>query len=478
MPCYHAYMNRLALLACLLVLGCHDKGPPPPAAKPAPKPVEPDPCAKQQPEGPLAWFADDYPSALACARKKKVPLVIDLWAPWCHTCLSMRSTVLRDPALAADKDKFVFLALDTDREQNAAPLAKLAISAWPTFYVLGDDEAVLARFVGSASLAQFEELLDAAAIAAKGAPEARSAAHLLSAERALAIKEYQSAEEELAAALEHAPVAWSRRPELLGSLILTKYRRHDYSGCLDVADKYLDVTGNAAVASDFLVTAMFCADKLEHPVAPAPPPAADVRARIHALRERAADRWKGLLADKTAPLSIDDRSDAMASLREDLEALGKKGEARRVAEEQRALLDDAAAKAPDAMAAMTYNWPRAEVYVYLGRPLDLVPALEKSVKDLPGQYDPPARLGWIYLEAGKLAEAATWTDKALALVYGPRKGRLLAQRAEIATAAGDKKTARSYRAQEVKLFESLPPSQANPEALAKAKAALAALGPV
>src|SRR5438094_7197587 len=71
------------------------------------------PCDKATPEGPLAWIADDYPSALACARARHIPLVIDLWAPWCHTCLSMQSTVFQDASFAKDRERFVFLALDT-----------------------------------------------------------------------------------------------------------------------------------------------------------------------------------------------------------------------------------------------------------------------------------------------------------------------------------------------------------------------------
>src|SRR4051812_39294083 len=32
------------------------------------------PCAKAKEEGPLAWIADDFPAALACAQQRKVPL--------------------------------------------------------------------------------------------------------------------------------------------------------------------------------------------------------------------------------------------------------------------------------------------------------------------------------------------------------------------------------------------------------------------
>jgi tetratricopeptide (TPR) repeat protein len=124
---------------------------------------------------------------------------------------------------------------------------------------------------------------------------------------------------------------------------------------------------------------------------------------------------------------------------------------------------------------MTYIWPRAEVYAYLKRPGDLAADYEALAKQLPKEYDPPARLGWLYLKAGKLPEAATWTERALGLVYGPRKARLLSQRAEIAKAAGDKATERSYREQAVKLWESLPAGQQSPENLDRAKQALAAV---
>ena len=431
------------------------------ASEPTPQ-AQPGPCAKAESEGPLAWIADDYAGALACARQKKVPLVVDIWAPWCHTCLSMQSTVFVDPSFAADKDRFVFAKLDGDKEVNAAALAKLSISAWPTFYVIGNDEAVLARWIGAASLADFHRFLDAGADATAGG-QAAGDAHLLSAERALTAKDLATADTELTAAL--AQVAPARKPEVLNDLELVKAKRKDIDACLDLAEKYMVETGNTSMASDFLVSAMTCAEAAEK----------DKPDRVKALREQAAARWQQLLADPGSPMSVDDRSDAMASLREDLDALGKKDDAHAIAEKQRALLDAAAATAATPMAAMTYNWPRAEVYVYLGKPLELVHALEKSASDLPKEYDPRARLGWIYYKAGKLDDAAKWTDQALALVYGPRKARVLAQRADIAKAAGDAAGEKSFREQIVKTWESLPPGQQSPENLDKAKAALAAL---
>jgi thioredoxin-like negative regulator of GroEL len=445
-------MRRLALLV-LVACNSHEMA------------ASSDPCAKARPEGQMSWIADDYPSALACAKHKQLPIVVDLWAPWCHTCLSMQSTVFTDRSFAAERDKFVWLALDTDREANAPALAKLSTSAWPTFYVLDADESVLARFVGGASVPQFHDFL-AAGAKAKAGGIAAADARLLGAERALAIKDYDTADAELAAALAAGPKDWPRRPDVLASMILTKLKKGDPAGCLAIADEHMNDTGHAAAASDFLVTAMNCADQR----------AKNDPARIQAMRERAVARWKALLADPAAVLSVDDRSDAMASLREALVALGKTDEAKQTAEAQRTLLDDAAAKAATPMAAMTYNWPRADVYAYLGRPLELVPALEKSARELPNEYDPRARLGWIYLKANQLPEAAHWTDEALKLVYGPRKGRLLTQRADIAAATGDQATERRMREDAVKLYATLPPGQQLPDALTKAEQALEHVG--
>ncbi|MBC7975026.1 MAG: thioredoxin family protein, partial [Myxococcales bacterium] len=261
------------LLAIAIVLAACGKKPAPPKADPgAARTVEPaaeakaptgDPCAKAHAEGGevMPWIADDLPSALACAKQRKVPVVLDLWAPWCHTCLSMQSTVFTDASFQPDVARFVFASLDTDKEINADAVAKYPLSAWPTFYVIGEDkstgqpDAVLARFVGAASVAQFHAFLDAGVKAQQGGA-AGADAHLLGAERAITVKDLATAEQELTQALAKAPADWARRPDALTTLIHTKRKRGDIAGCLDVADKSLDDTGSAAAATDFLVSAM------------------------------------------------------------------------------------------------------------------------------------------------------------------------------------------------------------------------------
>jgi thioredoxin-like negative regulator of GroEL len=458
---------KALLLAALVLVGCKGKDAPDTGTKAPAGSAVADACKGAKQEGPLAWFEDDLPAASACAMSRKVPLVVDLWAPWCHTCLSMQSTVFRDKAMDPMAARFVFASIDTDRETNASAVAKLPLSAWPTFYVLApEDGSVLARFAGGASVAQFTAFLEAGE-AARTASSNGAAKHLLDAERAITAKDLAKAEAELTAALAAAPPTWVRTPDVLVSLISTRKKRGDNAGCFALAQEKLDATGNAASATDFAGYGLACAEALEKDTSKT--------ADIAAYRERATKRIEALLADVKAPLSLDDRSDAMSYWREALTSLGKKDEAAAVGEKQKTLLEEAIAKAPDPVAASTYNYQLADVCVALGRPLDAVPLLEKSANALPKEYDPAARLGWVYLEAGKLDEATTWTDKALALVYGPRKARVLTQRANIAKKKGDTAAEKKYRADIVALWESLPAEQKNADALAKAKAELAAL---
>src|SRR5919201_1479189 len=108
---------------------------PSPTADPAPAKVGAEPArpgeldrSARPPVDVLPFIEDDYPAALARARTRKVPLFIDAWAPWCHTCRSMRAYVFTDPALAPHAARFVWLSLDTENAKNAAIRGKLGIS--------------------------------------------------------------------------------------------------------------------------------------------------------------------------------------------------------------------------------------------------------------------------------------------------------------------------------------------------------------
>src|SRR5687767_4016612 len=79
---------------------------------------------------------DDYEAARAEATRRQLPLFVDVWASWCHTCMSMKEFVLRDPRLGELGDQFVWLSIDSERSQNAAFLARFESRSLPTLWVI------------------------------------------------------------------------------------------------------------------------------------------------------------------------------------------------------------------------------------------------------------------------------------------------------------------------------------------------------
>jgi thioredoxin-like negative regulator of GroEL len=130
----------------------------PAAAKTAPRT-----SAKAESAHALAvpFIADDYETALKLAREKNVPIFVDAWATWCHTCRSMKAFVLSDPSLTPRSDQFVWLLYDVENPKNAALKDKFPTNALPTFYVVNPkDETIARRWVGGMTLAQVQGFLD------------------------------------------------------------------------------------------------------------------------------------------------------------------------------------------------------------------------------------------------------------------------------------------------------------------------------
>jgi thioredoxin-like negative regulator of GroEL len=458
----------LILPAMLMILSCKGKSEQPVSTKTGSATAitaAPNPCDKATADhgSVMRWHVDDYDAALSCAKASNKSLVIDLWAPWCHTCLSMKTTVFTDKTMLAIADKFVFVGIDTDRDVNAAVVAKYPLSAWPTFYVVSPSEVVQARLVGSASAAQFV----AFAQQSQTVPAVNSHEALAQqGHQAVTKGDFAAALPLFTQALQASPKDWPRRPELVLALLQTHSKLKDPGACVALALAEAGNLGKASSAGDAVGVAMGCAEDLDEKSS---------KAQVTAVRAMAIANWQTLVDDPTAELSVDDRSDTMANLREALDADGKKDQAKAIAEKQLALLDGAAAAATTPLAAMTYNWPRSEVYVYLQRPLDVIDSLKASAQALPQEYDPPYRIAWVYHKAQRYPDAALWAAKAKALVYGPRKARVLSLIIDLAKAQADIAGELSARQELVELYKSLPAPAQNADALAKAQADLAAM---
>jgi thioredoxin-like negative regulator of GroEL len=464
--------KALLLTGALLTastVGCRKKSETTDRAESAGTTAERPVAAEAEIESPLEWIHDDYPRALAAARESGKPLLIDMWAPWCHTCLSMQQTVLVDPSLARYADRFVWVALDTDKPVNAEAVARYPQSVWPTFFVVAaDEESIATRYQGAATFPQFRELLESGERMVRDGSDLEADSplwHLREGDRKMAAGEPAAAASAFAAALEAAPEDWPRRPDVLVSQITALHSADEHAECVKLGAENIDATlpARSASTTDMALFANDCLSKL-----PDEGRATAVRLTLVAAIEKVA-------SDPRAGLSADDRSDAQQTLRALHGALGNSQRARAAAERQREVLTKALADARTAREKMIYGYQWADVHIYLGEPAKAIPALEATAKALPKEYDAQYRLASIQLAAGKHDEALAAAERAIELGYGPRKENIYSLLARIHEARGDTAGVKKTLEALIAHLEALPEGQRSRKAIDGAKARLAAM---
>lgn len=164
---------------------------------------------------------DDFQGALAEAARANKLLFVDAWAEWCHTCKSMKSFVFTNPALAPLAESVVFLAIDTDKPDNAQFLEKYDVRVWPSLFAIDPGtNSLLGYWPGSASFAELREFLEESSRAREAMSQSAldpkgSNALLIRARLAHAAGDPRQAASLYARALERAPTAWPRTSEAL-----------------------------------------------------------------------------------------------------------------------------------------------------------------------------------------------------------------------------------------------------------------------
>jgi tetratricopeptide (TPR) repeat protein len=379
----------------------------------------------------VRFIEDDYPRALAEARSRKLPLFVDAWAPWCHTCLSMRAYVFADPALRRFGDRFVWLAIDTEREGNAAVVESLGVRVLPTLYVVdAATERRLVAWPGSLTAPELAAVLDGALRTAGAVPSRGEAEDdLRLGQRAAAESHPDAAVIAYRAALRAAPADWPDRPAAIDGLV-TALEAEGSSDCTHEATSQARSMPPGTALADVIRAGIRCAAAA--PLEDAT--RADLRA-LASLGERVA-------GDGAQPILADDRSDLFEHVVSALAALDREDDRRRVAQAWVSFLDGEAARAPSPTARVVFDSHRLAAYIATGAPERAVPMLEASARDFPRDYNPPARLGAAYLAMGRYDDAIAALDRALRLVYGPRKLRIYSTLADVYAKKGDREGAK------------------------------------
>jgi tetratricopeptide (TPR) repeat protein len=467
-------VERLAAL--LVVAGACSPAPPrdagslpasrraPPASKPAPAPA-----ASTQPAAPtgIRWYRDDPAAALAQAEREHKLVVVDLWAAWCHTCLSMQEFVLTDAKLPQAVTRFVFLSIDTERAENSEFLSHFPTSGWPTFYVLSPKgPRVRGRWLGAASPSQFARFLadaeHAEELAQNGEATRKEPWTSLAEGDTLASEaRYAEAAKRYADALARAPADWHRAPDVRVALSSALSRSGNISACVNMAfEPAFESLTPAISAADHASYTLGCAERL---------PASDPRRR-RAL-ERVEKRLVALCEQGADELTPDDRGDACGNLISVREALGSAAGAREAAEIRLRVLEAASRGMPDDVAVM-YDPARVDTLLTLGRGDEALRLAEAREATLPDNYTPPYSIARVALKLGRWPLGLAAIERALRLAHGPRRANVYGVQADLLLGAGRERDAIAALEEQLRVLEALPEKQKRSEAERLAKARL------
>ena len=122
----------------------------------------PTPSAQIAVQAPLriTMLESSYEAARAEATRRNLPLFVEVWASWCHTCMSMKQYVLPDPALGKLADSFVWLAIDSERADSAPFLQRFASRSLPTLWVIDPrSERPVLKWIGAATAPELAAIL-------------------------------------------------------------------------------------------------------------------------------------------------------------------------------------------------------------------------------------------------------------------------------------------------------------------------------
>ena len=359
----------------------------------------------------------------------------------------MRASVLPDARLARHAGRFVWLSIDTENARNAGFLARYPVDTWPTFLVLAprDGKPVL-RWLGSATAAQLGELLESARRSLAPRPgERRAEALLARADRANADGRLQEGIAGYREALKRGGVRWAARARAVMSLVLALAAAGELEACATTARREALQLGRGASFASVVGMGLSCANAV---------PDAPWRARALAALEplaREAVGVSGLLAD--------DRAGLYEALVEARATRGDDEGARRTAESWWSFLERERGRPASAEARASLDSWRVGAAIALGDPARALPALEASQRDLPRDYNPPARRAYVLRELGRLPEARAAAEQALAKAYGPRKLKVYQLAASIQEKQGDRPALAATLEEAIEYANGLPAPQ-------------------
>ncbi|MDP9192452.1 MAG: thiol reductase thioredoxin [Acidobacteriota bacterium] len=375
----------------------------------------------------------------------------------------MKAYVYTDKSLERYAGRFVWLSINTEAAENAEFLKRYPIPVLPTLLVLGRNEVVL-RYVGGANIVQLRGMLDDAEQRHRSRTEAISDDLLASGDQLASDGQHAAAAKSYESAIRSAPKRWRRFGRTAESLIFSLSMADEKEQCATRALALYPRVKGTVSSANVAATGLSCAVGLDK-----------ANEKRVALTDGLEKATREAFDNPKVILSDDDRSGMYMALIEARDAAGDDEGTIALQWQWSAFLEQAAARAKTADQRTVYDSHRVSAYLDLGTPEKAIPMLEQSERDFPTDYNPPARLALIYNAMKDLDKALAASDRALALVYGPRKLAVLSVRADIHTAKGDKKSARETLVQAIEYAKSLPEGQRSERRIASMEKRLAGM---
>lgn len=361
----------------------------------------------------------------------------------------MQAYVYTDKSLARYAGRFVWLSLNTENAKNAAFLKKWPIPALPTILVLdAKRDAVTLRYIGGATVPQVRSMLDDADKSYRARAQSAADKAVAKADRLAAEGKQEESAKAFEEALANAPKNWPSYGRVVESLLFAYVMSNQTDRCIQRAlEIYPSVKGTAS-AANVAINGLSCAADL--------PEENPKRVEtINKLEKIALEVFN----DPKVAMADDDRSGFYTVLIEIRRVLKDEAGEKKLTGEWARFLEEAAARAKNPEQRTVYDSHRVSAYISEGTPEKAVPMLEQSERDFPQDYNPPARLAVIYRNMKQYDQALAAGNRALALVYGPRKLQVLTTLADIYVDMGDKKAARETLQQAVDFAKALPEGQ-------------------
>jgi thiol-disulfide isomerase/thioredoxin len=402
-------------------------------------------CRSHERQGPPAsgssdlhapqFIEGDYEFARSEAERRGLPLFVDVWASWCHTCLSFRQYVVPDPELAPLSDSFVWLAIDSESASSRPFLERYPTRNLPTLWVIEPKtQTPLLRWIGAATPRELVSLLRAAdeqqALQTADPNQGGSTRVLVRAQRVSAEGSPYEAIVLYRAALAGARPDWPLRARALEGLSMRLSETGQDAEVVRLAlDNAEDVKPGTALVN-LLVNGLNASQKLP------------IDAAERAQLPRLIQLGTCIAEDTNQPILLDDRSSLFMALVE-AQSPRDPNEAQRLAKIWSSALDSAAAKAKTPAARRVWDPHRVEAYLALHEEAKAVPMLQKSEKENPEDYNAPARLARVFLAMNRRADAEAAIERAVTHCDGPRRLRLYLLQADILVAKEDRDGART-----------------------------------